>query len=137
VLAIAVDATNQSQPQVMYDCDLRCFNEETPHFIKIYGHDQDGDGMPPDAFHYLGPWSEHFKLRRCPTHELGDRSELQIFFNHWKAVKAGIPGDVRGSDLWPDILFQSFMLIDPEKTLANDFVQYEITKRAHEKNKEN
>lgn len=120
----------------MYDCSLRCFNEESPHFIHIYGHDKDGEGMPKDAYHHLGPWTELFKLQRCPTHELGDVSDLALFFRHWESIKAGIPNDTRGSDLWPDILYESFMLIDPEKKIAESFIESEWMKRTKEKNKE-
>lgn len=99
-----------SYPTMRYDCDQLCDKYE--HIKSAYGHDSDAVGMPEGACHELGPWTDDFKLRRCPTHVLGDRIEIIDMIEHHKAVKSGIPFDSRGSDLWPNIMWEIYWFVE-------------------------
>jgi hypothetical protein len=108
-LVLAIQFANASaSPNKLYDCKICC---EERGLKNLYGHDKDGEGMPEEAYHMLGPWTEELKLRRCPTHTLNNYGLiLRPFFDFHDDVIKGIVKKDR--DEWTHVFYEAFWHID-------------------------
>lgn len=130
ILAVAVDTMNATaMPNVRYDCMELC--SQSPAMAKLMGHGAEID-QPPGVFLDLGPWTKRLELRRCPTEELGDRSDIQPYLEHHECIEAGLSHS--DPAFWPEPLWESYWLLRREhaesRTYLNNLAREKARPRA-------